>query len=100
VQLNLRRMDRFIAITILVGRACNRSEMRSAMRSAHQKRPTVPSLASDLADLGRALRSLVDPYRPERHYMRGPGPRWHAKHDPAPARVDVSAVPALVTVHG
>ena len=22
-----------------------------------------------------------DPYRPELHYMRGPGPKWHAKHD-------------------
>jgi hypothetical protein len=21
-----------------------------------------------------------DTYRPERHYMRGPGPRWRAKH--------------------
>jgi hypothetical protein len=21
-----------------------------------------------------------DPYRPERHYMRGPGPKWQAKH--------------------
>lgn len=21
-----------------------------------------------------------DPYRPERHYMRGPGPKWHARH--------------------
>lgn len=20
------------------------------------------------------------PYRPELHYMRGPGPKWHAKH--------------------
>jgi hypothetical protein len=20
------------------------------------------------------------PYRPERHYMRGPGPKWHEKH--------------------
>jgi hypothetical protein len=20
-------------------------------------------------------------YRPERYYMRGPGPQWHAKHD-------------------
>jgi hypothetical protein len=19
-------------------------------------------------------------YRPERHYMRGPGPKWHEKH--------------------
>ncbi|MEP6836462.1 MAG: hypothetical protein ABJA75_00305 [Bradyrhizobium sp.] len=23
---------------------------------------------------------LCDPYRPERHYMRGPGPKWHARH--------------------
>jgi hypothetical protein len=28
----------------------------------------------------RLLRTLADPYRPERHYMRGPGPKWHAKH--------------------
>ena len=21
-----------------------------------------------------------DRYRPERHYMRGPGPKWYAKH--------------------
>jgi len=21
-----------------------------------------------------------DHYRPEAHYMRGPGPKWHAKH--------------------
>jgi hypothetical protein len=38
-------------------------------------------LAEDLAALMRALRDLVDPYRPEQHYMRGPGPKWHAKHD-------------------
>jgi hypothetical protein len=23
---------------------------------------------------------LVDPYRPELHYMRGPGPKWREKH--------------------
>ena len=23
---------------------------------------------------------MVDPYRPELHYMRGPGPKWRAKH--------------------
>jgi hypothetical protein len=23
---------------------------------------------------------LTDTYRPERHYMRGPGPKWHEKH--------------------
>jgi hypothetical protein len=24
-------------------------------------------------------------YRPEQHYMRGPGPAWHAKHDQLPS---------------
>jgi len=28
-------------------------------------------------------KALFDPYRPEQHYMRGPGPKWHAKHDHA-----------------
>jgi len=30
----------------------------------------------------RALvKELLDPYRPELHYMRGPGPRWREKHE-------------------
>jgi hypothetical protein len=54
-------------------------------------------LAADLVDLFHTLtRSLFDTYRPEQHYMRGPGPKWHAKHDPAPMAFD--AVPALVRV--
>jgi hypothetical protein len=32
----------------------------------------------------QALNNLFDPYRPELHYMRGPGPKWHARHDLAP----------------
>ena len=30
-------------------------------------------------------------YNPERHYMRGPGPKWHEKHDARgepPMRID------------
>ena len=26
-------------------------------------------------------KALFDDYRPERHYMRGPGPKWHEKHN-------------------
>ena len=29
-----------------------------------------------------SLRTLFDTYRPELHYMRGPGPKWRAKHGP------------------
>lgn len=28
----------------------------------------------------RLTGSLSDPYRPELHYMRGPGPKWREKH--------------------
>jgi hypothetical protein len=42
-------------------------------------------LAAEFADLLRQLKSLIDPYHPELHYMRGPGPKWHAKHRPAAA---------------
>ncbi len=58
----------------------------SAVAGLHLPRP--------LARLGFALaaawrdvsRHLFDPYRPELHYMRGPGPKWRAKHgDPSAA---------------
>ena len=26
------------------------------------------------------LAAILNPYRPELHYMRGPGPKWRAKH--------------------
>jgi hypothetical protein len=28
----------------------------------------------------------ADRYRPEAHYMRGPGPKWRAKHAPVATR--------------
>ena len=31
------------------------------------------------------LGDLLGPYHPERHYMRGPGPKWREKHALAPA---------------
>lgn len=31
--------------------------------------------------LSQLLRRIRDPYRPELHYMRGPGPKWRAKHE-------------------
>ena len=36
--------------------------------------------ASILVSLLNMTRSLLDPYRPELHYMRGPGPKWREKH--------------------
>ncbi len=33
-----------------------------------------------VAELVWALTAMFDSYRPELHYMRGPGPKWHEKH--------------------
>jgi hypothetical protein len=39
------------------------------------------NLRTTLADMWRTLaKDLFHPYRPELHYMRGPGPKWHAAH--------------------
>jgi len=34
--------------------------------------------------------SLFDPYRPELHYMRGPGPKWREKHARSAKHVSVT----------
>jgi hypothetical protein len=41
---------------------------------------------------------MVDPYRPELHYMRGPGPKWRAKHMAAPA--EAPAMHGLARIKG
>ena len=42
--------------------------------------------ADTVTDFAAVVRNLVphirDRYRPELHYMRGPGPKWRAKHQP------------------
>jgi hypothetical protein len=50
------------------------------------------SIGKAVADLWRTVTSdLFNEYRPERHYMRGPGPKWRAKH----ARNSVTNEPDL-----
>ena len=40
-----------------------------------------PSLRAAMTDLLRSLSAaFFDTYRPELHYMRGPGPKWREKH--------------------
>ena len=37
--------------------------------------------------------SIFDPYRPELHYMRGPGPKWHEKHGRSALDIEKSSRP-------
>ncbi len=65
--------------------------MSTARRTARIGRKTAPALVTELVNIGRTFRSLFDPYRPELHYMRGPGPKWRAKHAQAPVSGDALA---------
>lgn len=67
----------------------NRQVPRSSERSA---------LRGVAFEFARLFRSLVDPYRPEMHYMRGPGPKWHAKHGARPA--DAPRLSGLARIEG
>ena len=70
---------------------------RTSDRSASGRR-SVPRLAADLLGLLNDLtRGMFDPYRPELHYMRGPGPKWHAKYGRGSTHFD--SMPALARIH-
>ena len=53
---------------------------------ASRVRTPAPRLGATFGDLAKGFKRLFDPYRPELHYMRGPGPKWREKHsEPGPA---------------
>jgi len=52
-------------------------------------------------DLSKALREVwrlstpgCGSYRPDLHYMRGPGPKWHAKYDCLYQKVAPKSMPS------
>jgi hypothetical protein len=50
--------------------------------------PAIRRLAIWTDQTSRALsQAILDPYRRDLYYMRGPGPKWHAKHNPQPNAV-------------
>jgi hypothetical protein len=53
----------------------------TSMPCSNPTSATTSRLIAEFSDLTRMLMSLFAPYRPELHYMRGPGPKWHAKND-------------------
>lgn len=48
-----------------------------------------------LRNEGMTVGNFRDSYRPERHYMRGPGPKWHARHAEVPEPAMRSSQPGL-----
>jgi hypothetical protein len=58
--------------------------LRTASRRTIANRRTACRRRYTVVEAWRMLvKDLFDPYRPELHYMRGPGPKWHEKHSQA-----------------
>jgi hypothetical protein len=56
------------------------------------------NLEKAIRELGRSFGEGGTSYRPDLHYMRGPGPKWHAKYGnlaPQPQPRADAAEPAL-----
>jgi len=64
--------------------AANRSESSVGQAKPADRLRIFPAIAETWRELRQGL---FDTYRPELHYMRGPGPKWREKHGaPHPVR--------------
>ena len=78
-----------MAITILAVRAAAFTAMSTIGRMAQSIGEHKPARRVSARSWSNALLlRMFDTYRPELHYMRGPGPRWQQKYRDAkrPAR--------------
>jgi hypothetical protein len=66
------------ALNVAVGAVTNKKGARAKGRADKVMTPTNRTFTHRC----RAWSALGDHYRPELHYMRGPGPKWRAKHRP------------------
>jgi hypothetical protein len=99
VWIDLRRMELLLEPTNVTGVRWRRLENETRRKPAASERfkmsafsasyvsrvlfatPALGCVASATARRWRRLAApLFDPYRPEMHYMRGPGPKWREKH--------------------
>jgi hypothetical protein len=76
--------------------------VRSRAIASAARRSAISGLTRKTADTVSDFTSIVhnlvmdvrDTYRPEMHYMRGPGPKWRAKHQPRLMFESEAALPA------
>ena len=62
----------------------DREGARETHVRSHRAQPSATSLCQRLKMIMMRWLGLMqiacNPYRPELHYMRGPGPKWYEKH--------------------
>jgi hypothetical protein len=70
---------------------------RSATPAGRVNRVDMTPIFPAIAETWRELRKgFLDTYRPELHYMRGPGPKWREKHGPPPTARSEAVVGTLL----
>jgi hypothetical protein len=66
-------------VRVIVMAQASTAAMPDALGASRARR-RASGLAGTIVELWRGLKALFNPYRPELHYMRGPGPKWREKH--------------------
>ena len=66
----------------MIGMASHRPASLARAVSPVDRPPIFPAIAEAWRELRKGF---IDSYRPELHYMRGPGPKWREKHGAAQA---------------
>lgn len=61
----------------MIGVTSNRSAPSVGLVKPVDRPPILPAIVEAWRELRKGF---LDPYRPELHYMRGPGPKWREKH--------------------
>lgn len=56
------------------------------------------NLAKAVRELQRSMGEGTGTYRPDLHYMRGPGPKWHAKYGNLAPKTEPSTHSSSVAV--
>jgi hypothetical protein len=63
------------------------SDARSSQPRSNSMATFIPAIRRFAAQADDVWRQFFHPYRRDLYYMRGPGPKWHAKHDAKPNAV-------------
>ena len=66
----------------MIGMASHRPASLGRAVNPADRAPIFPAIAEAWRELRKGF---IDSYRPELHYMRGPGPKWREKHGAAQA---------------
>ena len=79
----LKKLQSAADITCALGvQMATLRKLREAVKKAEEA--TAQPLNVIMTRLRRLIQIARNPYRPELYYMRGPGPKWYAKHQNGP----------------